>query len=113
MMAASHRGTSPYQCAGKIMTVNEMAAIVEPVSENPLADDVIRETRGLRKLGIPLQGRGQRGGGRVISWCYNEGYPAVLLWAYAKNESADLTTAQRKLLARITDGLLDDFRRQG
>ena len=44
MMAASHRGPSPYPCAGKIMTADEMAIIVEMVSENPLAGDMIRIT---------------------------------------------------------------------
>lgn len=55
------------------------------------------------------QARGKRGGGRVIYWFHSEGYPAVLLWAFAKNEAADLTNEQRNRLKAVANALLDDF----
>jgi hypothetical protein len=55
-----------------------MEAVVLMISEGPTIGDVISSTGGLRKLRIPLQGRGKRGGGRVIYWYYNAGYPAIL-----------------------------------
>jgi len=57
----------------------------------------------LRKLRIPLQGRGKRGGGRVIYWYYNEGYPAVLMWVFAKNEADDLSPSQKKQLISASE----------
>jgi hypothetical protein len=95
--------------AAKIMSQEEMAEVVDFVSLTPLAGEVIKGTGGLRKLRVGLQGRGKRGGGRVIYWFYNKGYPAVLLWAFAKNEASDLTTSQRKQLAQVTESFLNDF----
>lgn len=96
--------------AEKVMNRLEMDAVVETISANPTAGDVIKGTGGLRKMRVALQGRGKRGGGRVIYWFHNEGYPAVLMWAFAKNEAADLTAAQSKTLAAVAATLLDDFR---
>ena len=58
---------------------------------------------------IPLQGRGKRGGGRVVYWFHSEGYPAFLLMVYAKNAASDLTNEQRNRLMAISATLLDDF----
>jgi RelE toxin of RelE / RelB toxin-antitoxin system len=95
--------------AGKIASDAEREEIVLMVSTAPLAGDVIKGTSGLRKLRIPLQGRGKRGGGRVIYWYYNEGFPAVLMWAFAKNEASDLTPAQYKQLAAAAALHLEQF----
>ena len=62
--------------ARKVMSESEMETVVSVISGSPMAGDVIQGTSGLRKLRIPLQGRGKRGGGRVVYWYYNEGYPA-------------------------------------
>ena len=58
---------------------------------------------------IALVGRGKRGGGRIIYWYHSPGYPAVLLWVFAKNEADDLTSAQLKRLVGEADGLIEDF----
>ena len=96
--------------AEKIMTRVEMDSVVDMISENPTAGDVIKGTGGLRKMRIPLQGRGKRGGGRVIYWFHNEGYPAVLMWAFAKNEAADLTSAQSKTLSAIAANFTEELK---
>jgi hypothetical protein len=89
--------------AEKIMSAVEREAVVLMISEGPTIGDVIPGTGGLRKVRIPLQGRGKRGGGRVIYWYYNAGYPAILMWAFAKNEASDLTPAQKKSLMAMSD----------
>jgi hypothetical protein len=66
--------------ADKIMSAEERDFVVSMISARPTIGDVIPGTGGLRKVRIPLQGRGKRGGGRVIYWYYNAGYPAVLVW---------------------------------
>jgi RelE toxin of RelE / RelB toxin-antitoxin system len=96
--------------AEKIMSAVEMEAVVLMISEGPTVGDVIPGTGGLRKLRIPLQGRGKRGGGRVIYWYYNAGYPAILLWAFAKNEASDLSPAQKKLLVVASEMFTSQFR---
>jgi hypothetical protein len=95
--------------AGKIMSVEEMESVVTVISAAAMSGDVIPVARGLRKLRVPLQGRGKRGGGRVIYWYYNEGYPAVLLWAFAKNAASDLTVSQRKSLVGLAENFLENY----
>jgi hypothetical protein len=96
--------------AAKIMSAAEMESVVLMISEGPTVGDVIPGTGGLRKMRIPLQGRGKRGGGRVIYWYYNAGYPAVLMWAFAKNEASDLTSAQKKSLVAMSDLFIGQLR---
>ena len=96
--------------ARKIMSEAEMETVVLMISASPKAGDVIQGTGGLRKLRIPLQGRGKRGGGRVVYWDYNEDYPAILLRVFAKNEAADLSPNQKKLLASASEAFTRQFR---
>ncbi len=97
--------------AEHLMSAEERTLIVDAVAADPAAGLVIRGTGGLRKIRIPLAGRGKRGGGRVIYWFHSAGWPAVLLWVFAKNEADDLTFAQRRALADEARGLLNDFGR--
>lgn len=96
--------------AEKIMSTQDMAAVVTMVAAKPLSGDLIKGSGGLRKVRIGLDGRGKRGGGRVIYWFHSNSFPAVLLWVFAKNEASDLTRAQLAGLAKLANGLLDDFR---
>jgi hypothetical protein len=96
--------------AEKIMSVAERESVISIISATPTRGDVIPGSGGLRKLRIPLQGRGKRGGGRVIYWYYNEGYPAILMWAFAKNEATDLSPTQKKLLATVAETFTTQFR---
>ena len=96
--------------AEKIMSAAEREAVVSMISASPTIGDVIPGTHGLRKLRIPLQGRGNRGGGRVIYWYYNEGYPAILMWAFAKIEASDLSPTEKKSLVAASDKFTSQFR---
>ena len=97
--------------ARKVMSEAEMEAVVSVISASPKAGDVIQGTSGLRKLRIPLQGRGKSGGGRVVYWYYNEGYPAILLWVFAKNEADDLSPSQKRQLVSASEAFTRQFRR--
>jgi hypothetical protein len=96
--------------AENIMSAVEIEAVVLMISEGPTIGDVIPGTGGLRKLRIPLQGRGKRDGGRVIHWYYNAGHPAILMWAFAKNEASDLTPSQKKSLVAMSDMFIAQLR---
>ena len=97
--------------ATRIMTDVERASVVTMIAKTPTIGNLIRGTGGLRKARFGFGGRGKRGGGRVIYWYHSEGFPAVLLWAFAKNEADDLTADQRATLAELAGALLDDFKR--
>ena len=50
----------------KLLTEDERAALVDHLARNPDAGDLISGTGGLRKLRWAVEGRGKRGGARVI-----------------------------------------------
>jgi hypothetical protein len=91
------------------MSDEEREEVVNMLAGAPTNGKVIKGTGGLRKARTTLAGRGKRGGARVIYWFHSEAYPAVLLWAFAKNEADDLTSQQRKVLMRESQKLLKDF----
>jgi mRNA-degrading endonuclease RelE of RelBE toxin-antitoxin system len=95
--------------AERLLSETERAALVDRIAAAPDTGSLIPGTGGLRKLRFGMEGRGKRGGGRVIYWFHSQRYPAVLLWAFAKNEADDLTPDQRKKLMKAANALLDDF----
>jgi hypothetical protein len=97
--------------AEKTLTEADRNAVIDLLAANPLSGVLIKGTGGLRKMRIGLEGRGKRGGGRVIYWFHSEGLPVVLLAIFAKNQASDLTAKERAALSRIADQLLQDFRR--
>lgn len=70
---------------------------------NPEAGDLIEGTGGLRKLrqADPRRGKGKRGGLRVIYYWWLGGDQFWLFTVYDKDEAADLTAQQRKVLKEL------------
>lgn len=52
--------------AAELLDEAERAAIVDAVAGAPMMGVLIKGTKGLRKMRSALQGRGKRGGGRLI-----------------------------------------------
>ena len=69
--------------------------------ENPGIGDRIKGGGGLRKVRVGVGSRGKRGGARVIYYWAVRRDLILLLFAYAKNVSADLTPKQVKQLAKV------------
>jgi mRNA-degrading endonuclease RelE of RelBE toxin-antitoxin system len=64
---------------------------------------VIPGTGGLRKVRWQAEGRGKRGGYRVIYyWARTDGV-ILMLYMFAKNERGDLTPDQKKALRRVVE----------
>jgi hypothetical protein len=95
--------------ATRLMSEGEREAVIDQVAANPTAGDLIPGSGGLRKMRIPLEGRGKRGGGRVVYWFHTERKPVVLLFVFAKNEASDLTPDQTRMLAKAISGMADEF----
>ncbi len=68
--------------------------------KHPEAGDVIEGTGGLRKLrhGDSRRGKGKRGGLRVIYYWWDGGRQFWLFTLYDKDEMADLSTKEKKVL---------------
>jgi hypothetical protein len=78
-------------------------ALQDELLKNPVAGDVIAGTGGLRKFRFAdaQRGKGKRGGLRIIYyWRFSEDQ-FWLFTIFNKNDAADLTAAQRKVLATL------------
>lgn len=94
------------------LTDQERADLVLYVASNPEAGDVIPDTGGARKLRWRAQGRGKRGGVRVIYYFYNESFPLFLLNVFSKNEKANLTQAERNEIKAALPAVLAAYRKR-
>jgi hypothetical protein len=86
-----------------LLTDDEYAELQGALIVDPEAGDVIKQTGGLRKLRWSQQrrGKGKRGGVRMIYYWYAAGSLIYMLLVYSKDERDDLSTAQKKALARL------------
>ncbi len=90
--------------AERMMDRAEQDAVVDYLAADPLAGDLIPGAGGIRKVRVPLAGRGKRGGGRVLTF-FVKGKAVYLLLAYAKNEQANPTPEQARLLRHFVETL--------
>jgi hypothetical protein len=95
----------------KLLTEEERAVLVDYLAHNPAAGDVVRGTGGVRKLRWELEGRGKRGGARVIYFYHSADIPLFALTAYAKNQRADLSQKDRNDFRQLTKVLAASYRR--
>ena len=71
--------------------------------ERPEAGDLIQGTGGLRKLRWKIGNRGKRGGIRVIYYYQTADSQIYLMTLYAKNEMADLSSQEKKILQQMIE----------
>jgi len=98
--------------ARRIMDEEERGLLVDYLARNPAAGDLIPGTGGVRKLRWALEGRGKRGGTRVIYYYHSDAMPIFALTAYAKNERADISQADRNDFRRLTALLVERYARR-
>jgi hypothetical protein len=71
------------------------------LAANPGLGALIKGGGGIRKIRVAVGSRGKRGGARVIYYWATRKDLLLLLYAYPKNVSADLTPKQVTQLAKI------------
>jgi putative component of toxin-antitoxin plasmid stabilization module len=96
----------------KLMDDAERAELVLHLAYNPTAGDVVPGSGGVRKLRWGLEGRGKRGGARVIYFYHDMEMPLLLLKAYAKNEQEDLSQIQLKKMQQFTTQMVVAHKRR-
>lgn len=69
--------------------------------ENPKSGDVIQGTGGLRKIRIPLDNAGKRGGGRALYVDVELKETIYFINVYTKNEKEDLTEDEKKAFKAV------------
>jgi mRNA-degrading endonuclease RelE of RelBE toxin-antitoxin system len=67
----------------------------------PEQGTVIRGAGGLRKIRWGAEGRGKRGGSRIIYYWDKASETFYMLFLYRKNEQGDLSPGQSRALARL------------
>ena len=72
---------------------------------NPAAGDLIRGSRGIRKVRWAMAGTGKRGGLRVIYYWITRREHVLLLTMYRKSEVSDLTPAEVRALRALVESL--------
>jgi hypothetical protein len=80
---------------------NEYRLLQEALLRRPAHGDLIEGTGGVRKLRWREEGRGKRGGLRVIYYWHVEREIFLMLFLYRKSEQKDLSADQKRVLAAV------------
>ncbi len=98
--------------AERLFSPEERLAIVDRLAADPRCGVVIPGSGGIRKVRFGFGARGKSGGARVIYVFSGENLPVFALAAFAKNEKANLSAAERNALAKIVSQMVEIYRRQ-
>lgn len=85
----------------EVVSDDEYRLLQEALLRRPMHGDLIEGTGGIRKLRWGEQGRGKRGGFRIIYYWNAKREIFLMLYLYRKNEQKDLTAEQRRVLAKV------------
>jgi hypothetical protein len=96
----------------KLMDDAERVELVGYLACNPTAGDLIPGTGGVRKIRWGLEGRGKRGGARVIFFFHDMEMPLYILEAFAKNDRANLTQSECHELRQATELIVESYKRR-
>jgi hypothetical protein len=85
---------------------------VDRLAADPSCGVVIPGSGGIRKVRFGFGARGKSGGARIIYLFSGVNLPVFILAVFAKNEKANLSTADRNALGKIVVAMIEDYRRQ-
>lgn len=85
----------------------QFRALQNALLERPTAGDRIRGTGGLRKFRWGAEGRGKRGGVRLVYFYLEARKVILLLLLYPKNVQDDLSPEQRRTLVQLVKAELE------
>ncbi|WP_374631378.1 addiction module toxin RelE [Ferrovibrio sp.] len=98
--------------AQKLWSETAKLAFIDFIARNPMSGDEIPGTGGLRKLRWGVDGKGKRGGARVIYYYYDSAAPIYRLTVYGKSEKADMTPDERKAMSALVTVLKQHIRKK-
>jgi hypothetical protein len=87
----------------------QFAALQQDLMRDPERGDVIAATGGLRKMRCAdaRRGKGKRGGLRIVYFWWEAKSQVLLFTLYDKDEIADLTTKEKKVLKGLLEWELE------
>jgi len=87
-------------------------AIVDRLASDPTCGVVIPGGGGIRKVRFGFGARGKSGGARIVYLFSGTNLPVFILAVFAKNEKANLSTAERNALGKMVATMIEDYRRR-
>lgn len=87
----------------EILPDEEYALLQLALIQQPDLGVIIPGSGGLRKARWRSDGKGKRGGVRVIYYWFVSDEELYMLYLYSKNEQSDLTQEQIKILRKIVE----------
>ena len=94
--------------AERLLSEVERKDVIDYLSVQPKAGDLMQGTGRVRKLRWARGGKGKSGGVRVIYYFHSDRIPLYLLTMFGKGEKDNLSKAERNVLAELV-GLLKDL----
>src|SRR5258707_14237595 len=88
----------------------ERLAIIDVVSADPTAGDLMEGTGGARKLRFAAKGKGKSGGYRIVTFFAAQDVPVFLLDVFAKGEKVNLSKAERNEMKGSLGKLAEEWR---
>jgi len=89
---------------------DEMAAIIQIISSDPKAGDVMVGTGGARKLRFAASGTGKRGGVRTVHYFGGDDVPVFMLAVIKKGDRDNLSKAECNALRKELQVIADAYR---
>ena len=90
------------------LTDEDLRDLQNILLQNPKSGDVIQGTGGLRKIRIPMKGRGKSGGSRVIYVDIEIKEVIYFINVYTKNEKDYLTEDEKKAFKAVVKMLKEE-----
>jgi mRNA-degrading endonuclease RelE of RelBE toxin-antitoxin system len=87
----------------ELLSDEEYAALQAHLASRPDAGDLITQTGGLRKIRWSSQGRGKRGGTRVIYYHVVAQAHIRMILIYRKGVKDDLTPREKAVLRKLNE----------
>jgi len=84
-----------------LISDDHLRALQEWIATSPAAGNLIKGSGGCRKLRWSTKATGKRGGIRIIYYWMKDRDLVLLLLAYAKSRTDDLSQTQIKMLGEI------------
>jgi hypothetical protein len=82
------------------------------IGTQPESGDLMPGTAGVRKLRWALEGKGKRGGARIVYYFHSSAMPIFLPTVFAKNEKTDLSKPEKNELRKLIPILVQSYRNQ-
>jgi hypothetical protein len=95
-----------------LFSSEELIALQVHVGTYPESGDLMPGTGGVRKLRWALEGKGKRGGARIIYYFHSGALPIFLLTVFSKNEKVDLSKSEKNELRKLIPTLVQSYQQR-